>query len=107
MIIITLSKSKSAKILEFSEVIQSSDRVITKETAKHLRIFEAALSTVKYGRLFLWHLQNDKNRAIKLSQGNFGTPCALPTNSILFHIFQIILRDHCQNLLRAQWRCCM
>ena len=105
--IISLSKSKGAKILEFSEVIQSSDRVITKETAKHLRTFEADLPAVNYGRHFLCHLQNDKNRAIKLSHGNYGTPCALPTNSILFHIFQIILRDHCQNLLQAQWRYCM
>ena len=48
-LIISLSKNKAAKIPAFSEVIQSSNRVITKEIAKPLGILEAALPAVKYG----------------------------------------------------------
>lgn len=65
--IILLSKNKAENVLEFSEVIQSSDRVITKEIAKPLSIPDAALPTVNYDRLFLRHLQNDKNIALRLS----------------------------------------
>ena len=63
MAISLLSKNKAAKLLEILEVIRSLQKGITRRIEKLLSMFEIALQAVKHGQLFLWHFQNDKNRA--------------------------------------------
>ena len=53
-----LSKSKTAKIQKFLEVIQSLDRVINKYVVKGLSKFAAVVPEEKHSRLFLWYGKN-------------------------------------------------
>ena len=53
-----LSKSKTAKIQKFLEVIQSLDRVINMYVVKGLSKFAAVVPEEKHSRLFLWYGKN-------------------------------------------------
>ena len=42
---------------------------------------EATLPGVQFGCLHMWHLQQQKNEALRNSQGNYNNPCKLSGNS--------------------------
>ena len=63
-----------------SEIISSKSLSI-RDLTKLLRTLEATLPGIQFGRLRMWHLQQDKNEALRNPQGNYSSPCKLSDNS--------------------------
>ena len=56
-------------------------KVIARTLAKLIRKLEAALPGIQHVRLYLWHLHQSKNTALKKARGNFYSMCILDNNT--------------------------
>ena len=77
---VRLTPLKRQKVLSIISEIISSKSLI-RDLAKLLGTLESTLPGVQFGRLHMWHLQQDKNEALRNSQGNYNSPCKLSDNS--------------------------
>ena len=78
---IRLTPLKRQKVLSIISEIISSKSLLIRDLAKLFGTLESTLPGVQFGRLHVWHLQQDKNEALRNSQGNYNSPCKLSDNS--------------------------
>ena len=78
---VRLTLLKRQKVLFIINEIISSKSLSIKDLAKLFDTLEATLPSVQFGRLHMWHLQRDKNEALRNSQGNYNSSCKLSDNS--------------------------
>ena len=78
---VRLTALKRQKVLSIITEIISIKSLSIRDLGKLLGTLEAALPGVQFGRLHMWHLQQDKNEALRISQGNYNGPCKLSGNS--------------------------
>ena len=78
---VRLTPLKRQKVLSIISEIISSKSLLIRDLAKLLGTLESTLPGVQFGRLHMWHLQQDKNEALRNSQGNYNSPCKLSDNS--------------------------
>ena len=66
---VRLTPLKRQKVLSIISEIISSKSLLIRDLAKLLGTLESTLPGVQFGRLHMWHLQQDKNEALRNSQG--------------------------------------
>ena len=78
---VRLTPLKRQKVLSIISEIILSKSLLIRDLAKLLGTLESTLPGVQFGHLHMWHLQQDKNEALRNSQGNYNSPCKLSDNS--------------------------
>ena len=79
---VRLTPLKRRKVLPIISEIISSKSLSIRDLAKLLGTLEATFPGVQFGHLHMWHfIQQDKNEALRTSQGNCNSPCKLSDNS--------------------------
>ena len=104
---VRLTPLKRQKVLPIISEIISSKSLLIRDLAKLLGTLESTLPGVQFGRLHMWHLQQDKNEALRNSQGNYISPCKLSDSSYkelkwwveTYQIVSIRLRNSCLKVL--------
>ena len=78
---VRLTPLTQAKVLNLIKSIISKQTASIRDIAKLVSTLEARLPGVQFGRLYLWHLQRDKNEALKGAHSDYDTPCKLSGNA--------------------------
>ena len=78
---LSYSESKQNDIKATLKEVKIKGKVVIRTLAKLIGKLEAALPGIQHGRLYLWHLHQSKNTALKKARGNFDSMCILDNNA--------------------------
>ena len=79
-ITLSLSESKKNDIKAILKEVKIKAKIVIRTFAKLIGKLEAAVPGIQHGRLYLWHLHQSKNTALKKARGNFDSMCILDNN---------------------------
>ena len=97
---VRLTPLKRQEVLPIISEIISSKSLSIIDLAKLLGTLEATLPGVQFGHLHMWHLQQDKNEALRTSQGNCNSPCKLSDSSYKELKWRVENLPNCFNPIR-------